>query len=199
MLFRSFASARADFASADELFRRVGDTGGLAVTASMLAYLALLEDDENALDLAEQAVHAVRAADEPEVMPLLTLAFAYVRANNPEAAVSAAREAGQIALARGHKPALSYCVQAIAAAAAVRGDGELATRLLAAADAARAVLSVSLDPFEERIDRDSREAARKSLSLMQFDAAWAEGAALTLDQAVAAALGEASGRPAASD
>jgi tetratricopeptide (TPR) repeat protein len=191
-----FVSARADFASADVLLRRVGNTAGLAVTTSMLAYLALLEEDENAVDLAEQAVHAVRAAGEPETMPLLTLAFAYVRTRNPESAVSAAQEAGQIALAHAHKPALSYCVQAIGAAAAVRGDSEMAARLLAAADAARSMLSVSLDPFEERVDQQAREAVRESLSPERFSAIWAEGAALTLDQAVAVALGEASGRSA---
>jgi sugar phosphate isomerase/epimerase len=183
-------AARGAYAAAEPLFLRIGDAHGVAVVASNLAYIALLEDDESALELCERAVDATRAETRlaPDAISLLTLAFAHVRRGNADAAFSSIREATEIASKLGHKVALSYCVEA-SGAAAVRSDSETAARLLAAADAARSALGVALDPFEARIDQEARAQASASLSPERFAAAWAEGASLTLDQAIEIALG----------
>jgi len=193
-------AARGAYAAAEPLFLRIGDAHGVAVVASNLAYIALLEDDESALELCERAVDATRAETRlaPDAISLLTLAFAHVRRGNADAAFSAIREATEIASKLGHKVALSYCVEA-SGAAAVRSDSETAARLLAAADAARSALGVALDPFEARIDQEARAQASASLSPERFAAAWAEGASLTLDQAIAIALGDPPKQPSAHD
>ncbi len=184
-------AARAAYASADRIFSRIGDARGIAVAASNLAYIALLKEDDIGLELAERAVTAARAAGAatPEAFALLNVAFAHVQRRNVDSAAAASREAADVAARLGHKAALAYCVEAVGAAAAIRGDGETAARLLAAADRARTNLGVALDPLEIRIDHEARAAARASVSQEHFAAAWADGASLTLDDAVALAFG----------
>jgi predicted ATPase/class 3 adenylate cyclase len=183
-------AAQAGYASAAELFRRVGDPHAVAVAAGSLAYHALVDEDEKALELSEAAVIAAREAGATaiEATSLLNVAFAHVQHGNADEAVAVTRDAARIAASLGLTVALSYCIEAIGAAAAARGDGETAARLLAAADAARSAIGAALDPFEARIDEEARRRARASVSDERFAAAWDAGSALTLDDAVADAL-----------
>jgi hypothetical protein len=83
---------------------------------------------------------------------------------------------------------LAECLEGLAAVAIGQGEAGQAARLSGAADALRQALGAPI-PL---VDRPSQEAtvraARAMLGTPAFDAAWAAGAALTLDQAVAAAL-----------
>jgi DNA-binding CsgD family transcriptional regulator len=65
-----------------------------------------------------------------------------------------------------------------------RRDAQLATRLMAAADALRERIGAPVPPAEE-LDRDASIARlRRSLNQGGFESAWAEGAALPLERAI---------------
>ena len=77
-------------------------------------------------------------------------------------------------------------------AAVARADGELVrvARLLAAADALREVNGTPVPPPELPMREENLVAARMGLGEEEFAAAWEAGRALSLDAAVAEALGE---------
>ena len=80
------------------------------------------------------------------------------------------------------------CLLGLGAVAACRGDGVRAGRLIAAAEAAMAAAGEVPDPADEPELRDAVRRARELLGA-DADRVWAEGAALTLDEAVAEATG----------
>ena len=187
------AAAKADYAAAEPIFHRVGDARGIAIVASNLAYIALLDEDEAALDLCEAAVRATRDAGGAwaYAIMLLNVAYAHVQRSDPDAATAAAARAADLVAPLGQKQALHDCVEVFAAVAALRGDGEKAARLFAAADAARAAVGDSLDPFEARISREARAAAHALISENAFDSAFRTGSELTLEEALALGRSEA--------
>jgi non-specific serine/threonine protein kinase len=71
-----------------------------------------------------------------------------------------------------------------------RGDPERAARLLGASDALLRTMGLGLQPQDQReVDR-FEAAVRGQLDQAAFEAAWAEGRAMSLEEAVAYALGE---------
>ena len=74
--------------------------------------------------------------------------------------------------------------------AAAEGDWERAVLLLAAADAARRALSLTLTPAERGEYDRLFDSLRLALGPAPYAAAWAAGAALPFDEAVALALGQ---------
>lgn len=81
------------------------------------------------------------------------------------------------------------CLHGLGGAAAFQGDGRRAARLMGAAEAILAVEHHFLQPADAA-DRDwNLSRARALLDEADWQAAWAEGQALTLEQAVAEGLG----------
>jgi hypothetical protein len=70
------------------------------------------------------------------------------------------------------------------------GNPQLAARLIARAVAVFHEIGLSLETWMTREVEDATAAVRAQLDDDSFDAAWEEGAKLTLDEAVALALGE---------
>jgi tetratricopeptide (TPR) repeat protein len=107
-------------------------------------------------------------------------AQAYLR----EALVSG-RESGDLAN-------LAVIVEAVAGLAAVLGESERAARLGGAAEALRRLIGAPLPGVEQRKTRDRQLApAREALGEEAFARAWADGQAMTLEQAVEYALQDA--------
>jgi predicted ATPase len=80
------------------------------------------------------------------------------------------------------------CLEGLAQAASARGHYEHAARLFGAAEAQREIVGQRYEPVDQT-SHDQRVApARAVLGDIHFAAAWAEGRALTLDQAVEYAL-----------
>jgi non-specific serine/threonine protein kinase len=79
-------------------------------------------------------------------------------------------------------------VEGIARAVAAKGQSRQAARLLAAAASLRRATQDPLRPAEQIAYDKSVAAVRETLGTEAFEIAWAEGAALTSEQAVAAAL-----------
>jgi non-specific serine/threonine protein kinase len=92
--------------------------------------------------------------------------------------------------ALGHQWDCAAGIEAVAAVADARGSAPRAVRLWGAATAIRARISAPLPPVE----RPRRDAAlarlHTTLGATLYAAAWAEGEAMTLEQAIAYALGD---------
>jgi hypothetical protein len=78
----------------------------------------------------------------------------------------------------------------MAAVAAERGEPERAARLFGAAEAQRETLGSARPPADQPGYDAGVASARGMLDAEAFAAAWAEGSALTLEQAIDAALNE---------
>jgi tetratricopeptide (TPR) repeat protein len=82
------------------------------------------------------------------------------------------------------------CLEGLARVAAVQGRTELATRLLGASAALREKTGMSLSPIVRADHDQATNAALAALGEDAFTTAWAEGSAMTLDEAIAHAVGD---------
>jgi predicted ATPase len=90
----------------------------------------------------------------------------------------------------GNLPGLAYCLDGLAGVATARGEPERAARLLGAEEALRETHALPVYPAI-RVDHERNVAAtRAALSAEAFAAAWAEGRAMALEQAIEDALRE---------
>ena len=96
--------------------------------------------------------------------------------------------------ARGQRPGVAGCLETLALMAAEctpqPAGARRVARLLGAAEAIRSAASAPLPPVERPGHEATAEIARAALGEADFAAAWAEGAALTLEAAVTEALAE---------
>jgi DNA-binding NarL/FixJ family response regulator len=85
---------------------------------------------------------------------------------------------------------VAYSLQVLAALAAARGQPVRSARLLGAEDALRETIGVSHSPEEVRQYEPYIAAARAQMDEPAWEEAWAEGRAMTTEQAVRYALSE---------
>lgn len=108
-----------------------------------------------------------------------------VAADDPDRAESLNHEALAVRVEHGLRTSCVDSLDALACRAAGSGRDAEAARLLAASDAARELMGYPR-PAIDHAARDAAVAAlRTSLGVDGFDAAWSEGTALSLDDAVA--------------
>jgi hypothetical protein len=84
-------------------------------------------------------------------------------------------------------------LEGLAEVALATGEPARAVRIMAAADQMRAALRSQLDPDAHERQQRNLATARETLGDEQFDAEWAAGRALTIDQVSSEAL--AAGQP----
>ncbi len=88
----------------------------------------------------------------------------------------------------GDKRVATECIEGLALIASAQGNAERAARLFGVAEAARETFGITM-PRQERGDHERRGATtREGLGDAAFAAAWAEGRAMTLEQAIEYAL-----------
>ncbi|HEY8285884.1 MAG TPA: hypothetical protein VIJ28_15995, partial [Chloroflexota bacterium] len=104
------------------------------------------------------------------------------------------RESLQVSGETGHKQGLAESLEGVAAVAAVSGRAGRALRLFAAADALRKAVDQPRHPDDGVTLAPYLAATRARLGTVTWEAAWAEGCALSLDQGIAEAA--AAARPA---
>jgi non-specific serine/threonine protein kinase len=147
---------------------------------------------ERAWELYERLLAAARATgDEISVANGLGgLAFLAERRGEPDRALAGFAEAAVVCRGFGDWLFVSHCLEAVAVVAVALGRMEEAVRLFAAVSTVR--VAVHAEPeIDVQFDRHSRErarrAARTTLGAERHAAAWEAGAALSLDEAIAAA------------
>ena len=185
------AQARARFEAARRLSAELGLT---MRAASATMFLARTEhaagDDEAASRLLAESLALFHQADDRHWAGAVVQGQAWTAHRQGDdrwakrlyhASLTLLREAGTQA-------DMLECLTEFAATIAATGQAELAARLFGAAAATRAALGIALPAGSQVQYRCDVTAARAQLNEAGWDAAWAQGQAMTLEQAVADAL-----------
>jgi non-specific serine/threonine protein kinase len=114
-----------------------------------------------------------------------------------DAADATGRLGESLALRRelGERLGIAEGLEGLAAVEAETGQAERAARWLGAADGLREAIGAPLPPVERPEHEATLAAVRATLGEPAFAAAWSAGQAMTVERAVAEALGEADGAP----
>jgi non-specific serine/threonine protein kinase len=177
---------------AASLQRASGDTAGLARSLMLLGWVAAARGDhERAAALREEAfVQGERAEDDFTTTLSRALgAFAALGMGDHRRARELCREGVELAWQRNMKRNTAVHLHVAASLASREGEPVRSARLWGAAEALYESISTVFSPLERRrLFGPYITAARARLDEAAWEAAWAEGRAMTPEQAVAYAL-----------
>jgi predicted ATPase/class 3 adenylate cyclase len=188
-----FGAAQALFEESAALRREIGSKTYLAWPLLGLGDVARLEHDfETARSHYEEALAIGRELELQDVIgwAVVSLAPLLVARGELEQACTLARQGVMIWRAQQNKIGMVQSLEALAGAAYASGQPERMARLFGAAEALRETLHNPLQPADQ-VGYEVIPAARAALGEAAFRAAWAEGQAMSLDQAIELALNEA--------
>jgi tetratricopeptide (TPR) repeat protein len=186
-----YSSARALYEESLALRRRLGDHWGIAASLNNLGLLALNQGDEAlARPLLEESLAIRRQLGDRRCMAVSLNSLGQIATS--EGDYARARECLEESLKLGweigERRSIAYSLEALARLAAAASSAAQAARLCGAAEALREQIGAPLSPAARTRLEAVIAAARTALGENTFAAAWAEGRALPLDQAVTAAL-----------
>jgi tetratricopeptide (TPR) repeat protein len=181
------------------LCRESGYTTPLPNFLSALACEFTLQgDQERATTLNEEATTLVRRQGQrgrlrgPVKGPLERLGWATLLRGDNEQATTWYEESLRVAERLGSRLIATESLEGLACAAGTRGEAERAARLFGVSQALREALNYQQPPGEHALREPYLAAARSRLEEAAWKAAWAEGQAMTFEEAVSYALeGEA--------
>lgn len=183
------ASALAEEALA--LGRALGDTGGVARALLVLGLAAVVrQDPEQATALHEESLALSRRAGD-SLATALSLGMGALAAlgRGDHRLAEALCEEG---FAHAPQPMVMnvtiFLLQASAAVACAQERPARAARLWGAAESLRETIGASLSPAEAHVHEPYAEAARAGLDAAAWEEAWAEGKAITAEEAAAYAV-----------
>src|SRR5262249_28467077 len=90
----------------------------------------------------------------------------------------------------GHREASAYCLEGVSGLARLQGTDLPAAKLLGASDAIREVISVPIRALMEDLAQEYRRTLRERIGDEAYEAATAEGAALSIGDALSLGLAE---------
>ncbi|MBA2440039.1 MAG: tetratricopeptide repeat protein [Thermoleophilaceae bacterium] len=123
---------------------------------------------------------------------LFNLGAAALGCGKTSQALELLRESVSISATIGDKEDVAWCLVGLAAVATQGSDPVRGAVILGAADALLEGMGALMKPFERRLQGRTLAAIREQLDARSFDAAWAQGRGLTVEQAVAHAVAEPS-------
>jgi len=181
--------ARALFEEGLSLAREIGAGDLVSSTLNALGEMARgLGDYERSRVLYEEAMTAAPEVSYTKLVPLYNLGLVAFSQGDPTVARSNFAGARAIASKLGHKPGIPSALEGLAGVYGVQGEPERAARLFGAAEALRKATNLPIQT-SDRADYERFVAgARAALDEEAFAAAWKEGGALTLEQAIELAL-----------
>jgi len=172
------------------VFKGVGNREGIVRSLHFLGETKHYQGDaKQAVSLLEQSLALGRELEsgESNTYTQISLGNALREAGDYGRASSLYKESLAFAKGQGIKRAALECLRGLGRASASQNQAEQAARLLGAVEGLREGMDFSLRPVEGDYDR-SVTAVRAALGDVVFAAAWAEGRAMTLEQAIEYAL-----------
>jgi DNA-binding SARP family transcriptional activator/predicted ATPase/predicted negative regulator of RcsB-dependent stress response len=182
-----FGLARARFEESLAIRRTLGDRRSIARSLKQLGDIFFLQGDPQAARaLYEESLVIQRELGNKGDVAVALCALGRVARAQGDYAAARARYAESLALRQemGSTIDLASILEVIADLACAQGQSKQAVWLLGAAQAVRAAIGAPLPPAEQANHDRVVATMRASLGGSQFTALWAEGQALTLEQAV---------------
>ncbi len=188
-----YALARSRYEESLQMRRELGDKQGVAYLLNSLGSVAVRQGEyEQARALFEESLSLFRRMDVRGGIAgsLSGLASVAYRQKDYERAATLYRESLRLRHAGGEKPYIIYCLEGLAAVAHARRQLQRAVVLLSTAQTLREALGLRRAPSESAdYERDLTD-LRAALDEESFATAWAQGQAMTLEQAIEYALAE---------
>lgn len=174
------------------LFRALGHRPGIARALSFMGEIARFSgDDERARRLYEECLAVFQQTGERRrIFFLGNLAFIALHQGEAERARDLARQCLQVAREMNNRLLLATALAILAGAFVALGQPQQATRLFGASEGVLERLGAFLQPNDKQEVDGMIAVVRAQLDEATFQSAWAEGRALTLEQAIAQALDE---------
>jgi len=173
-------------------FREVDDAFMVPHTLCNLGVVAMMRGRlDKAMPLCSEALVLMRQRDDRFALRfgLMYMLVIAQRLGDAEQVLALAREVLTLSIEQDSPVTASNALDGIAWAVGRNDDdAACAARLLGAAQALRSAAGVDLNPLQHPLHEDAVAATRAALGEEAFAAAWAEGQAMTLEQAVAYAL-----------
>ncbi|HEX6034602.1 MAG TPA: tetratricopeptide repeat protein, partial [Anaerolineales bacterium] len=186
-------SAKTYYEQSLALCRALDDIKGISIALGHLAILAFLRRDyERSAMLCQEtlAIGRERASKRTMAIALTTLGFASWGKGELEQADASFAEALALQAELTEKRVAQYSLIGIGLIALARNHPIRAARLFGAGEALRERIGTPLPPSQRGPYDLLVESIRAQLDTVAFEKAWAEGHAMTLEQAVAYALKE---------
>jgi tetratricopeptide (TPR) repeat protein len=190
----AYERARAQLEESLAHWRALGEAGfEYAALLNNLGLVTLKQGDHaraGALFEESLALHRAAGSEAGAIHPLLGLGRVALGQGDPGRARGLFAEGLALARASGDTRALLHALEVVAALAATQGQAGRAARLTGAAATLSAAAAIPPGPSGLLGDERQLVAARARLGEEAWAAAWAEGRAMTPEQAVADALDE---------
>ncbi|MGH3086871.1 MAG: ATP-binding protein, partial [Rubrobacteraceae bacterium] len=178
---------------AETIRRQPLDRHALAHLLTFLGLAALSEwDPDRAAGPLEESLALSRELQDARdiVVSLIGLGMTALGQSDHERAATLFEESLSLLREQGDRPGIAYALLGLAGVAAARGQPIRAARLWGAAEALREAVGIPLSPFDRAHYEYERRIsdARSTLDTEAWSAAWAEGRAMTPEQAIEYAL-----------
>jgi predicted ATPase/class 3 adenylate cyclase len=169
------------------LDREVGDKEGMAVASLLLAWVALKHGERaTARSRAEESLMLYREMEHREGMAEALCMLGKVEASRGDHALARTLYEDSLAMALeiGDKELMASGLEGLASVVAMQGELAWATRLWGTAEALREAIGAPLQPIEWADYKQAVATARDHLGEEAFASAWAQGRAMTAEQAL---------------
>jgi predicted ATPase/DNA-binding XRE family transcriptional regulator len=189
-----YEAATSHFQEALRSFRRLDEGYGVAHVTTFSGMVALMSGDEGqATVMFEEGLAVARRIGDRSstYIALYNLAQAALSRGDHDGAESLFEEGVTLSEQMGDRANVAYCLEGLAVVARARGDAERCARLIGAAEGLHEAVGVPVyvyyEPHRSLYERTAA-AVRSQMGEEAFEAARAEGRAMTFEQAVAYAL-----------
>ena len=173
------------------LNRELGNTSGIMRSLGNLGRVVWRQGDQKrAKELCEEGLSLSRELGTKRFTAqiLHILGLVALGQDDPDQATGLLKESLILYRDLGIKHFIAQCLAGFAGVAVVQGGPERSVRLLGAAEGIREAIGASLTPAEQVEVDDYLAAVRAELDEKAFTAAWAQGRAMSLEEAVEYAL-----------
>jgi predicted ATPase/DNA-binding SARP family transcriptional activator/DNA-binding CsgD family transcriptional regulator len=173
--------------------QELGDESGVAISLNNLGAIVQTTGDlARAQTLFEESLQMARKQGDKTgaAISLLNLGTLAVEQDEPARAQALLLDALQVLRQLGDNDGVAECLDSLAAAAGKRYEGNRAARLLGAAEAARETLGTTIHPVERNMYEGFVNLSRCDLDEDAWSVAWAEGRAMSLEEAIEYAMSE---------
>jgi tetratricopeptide (TPR) repeat protein len=173
------------------LLQRVNDRAGIAQALHVIGELARHSGDQKrAAEVLMQGLSIAREIDDGlrEILILDHLTYIALYDDDVERASALSQEAFTLTIEADHRPHIPAAIAAAAAVSMAEGDPDRAARLLGASDVVFEALGFAPRPSDMLDISRTMLMVKEAQDSASFEAAWAEGQAMNLEEAIAYAL-----------